>query len=223
MANFKETMESIESQFRDLNGLHPGLWPIAPRMLAAGGLLLAVLIAGWFFYWDPQIEEIDRGQQEEQKLKDTYKSKVQQAISLDALKEQKKLVDQYVLRMEKQLPSSAEMGALLDDINSAANGRGLSFDLFKPGSVVVKDYYAELPIDIQMIANYHDLGQFVSDIAKLPRIITLNNLSFSVSTDAKKPGIVLDGTAKTYRYLDPEEVASQQELKKKEKDKGAKK
>ncbi len=223
MANFKETMESIESQFRDLNGLHPGLWPIAPRMLAAGALLLVVLVAGWFFYWDPQIEEIDRGQQEEQKLKDTYKSKVQQSISLEALKEQKKLVDQYVLRMEKQLPSSAEMGALLDDINSAANGRGLSFDLFKPGAVVVKDYYAELPIDIQMVANYHDLGQFVSDIAKLPRIITLNNLTFSVSKDAKKPGIVLDGIAKTYRYLDPEEVASQQDLKKKEKEKGAKK
>jgi type IV pilus assembly protein PilO len=223
MANFKETIESIESQFRDLNGLHPGLWPIAPRMMAAGALLLLVLIAGWFFYWDPQIEEIDRGQQEEQKLKDTYKSKLQQSISLEALKEQKKLVDQYVLRMEKQLPSSAEMGALLDDINSAANGRGLSFDLFKPGTVVVKDYYAELPIDIQMVANYHDLGQFVSDIAKLPRIITLNNLTFSVSKDLKKPGIVLDGIAKTYRYLDPEEVASQQDLKKKEKEKGAKK
>jgi type IV pilus assembly protein PilO len=221
MANFKETIESIESQFRDLNGLHPGLWPIAPRMMAAGALLLLVLVAGWFFYWDPQIEEIDRGQQEEQKLKDTYKSKLQQSISLDALKEQKKLVDQYVLRMEKQLPSSAEMGALLDDINSAANGRGLSFDLFKPGTVVVKDYYAELPIDIQMIANYNDLGHFVSDIAKLPRIITLNNLTFSVSKDAKKPGIVLDGIAKTYRYLDPGEVATQQELKKKEK--GAKK
>jgi type IV pilus assembly protein PilO len=223
MANFKETIESIESQFRDLNGLHPGLWPIAPRMMAAGALSLLVLVAGWFFYWDPQIEEIDRGQQEEQKLKDTYKSKLQQSISLDALKEQKKLVDQYVLRMEKQLPSSAEMGALLDDINSAANGRGLSFDLFKPGTVVVKNYYAELPIDIQMIANYNDLGQFVSDIAKLPRIITLNNLTFSVSKDPKKPGIVLDGIAKTYSYLDPDEVATQQDLKKKEKEKGAKK
>lgn len=223
MANIKETIESIEAQFRDLNGLHPGLWPLAPRMMAAFGVFVFTVFLGWFFYWSDQLTEIDVGQQEEQKLKDSYKTKMQQSISLEALKEQKKLVDQYVLRMEKQLPSSAEMGALLDDINSAANGRGLSFDLFKPGSVAVKDYYAELPIDIQMVANYNDLGAFVSDIAKLPRIITLHNLTFSVSKDAKKPGIILDGVAKTYRYLDPEEVAAVQEQKKKDKEKGSKK
>ncbi|MBI3713601.1 MAG: type 4a pilus biogenesis protein PilO [Burkholderiales bacterium] len=223
MADIKEMIESVEAQFSDLNGLHPGLWPLVPRMIAAVGVFVLTIVIGWFFYWSDQMSEIDLGQQEEQKLKDSYKTKMQQSISLDALKEQKKLVDQYVLRMEKQLPSSAEMGALLEDINSAANGRGLSFDLFKPGDVAVKDYYAEQPIIIQMVANYNDLGAFVSDIAKLPRIITLHNLNFSVSKDAKKPGIVLDGIAKTYRYLDPEEVAAVQEQKKKDKEKGAKK
>lgn len=220
MANIQERFEDLAGQFRDLNGLHPGLWPIAPRMLAAFVLLVVVVLVGWGAYWSSQIEDIERGEQEEQKLKDTFKTKTQQSISLDALKEQRKLVLQYVSRMEKQLPSSAEYAALLDDINSAANGRGLNMDLFEPGAVVVKDYYAEIPIKIIMVANYHDMGQFISDIAKLPRIITLNNLNFSASKDPKKPGIILDGFVKTYRYLDPEEIAAQAEQKKKESSKG---
>ncbi len=148
----------------------------------------------------------------------SYKLKVQQSISLDALKEQRKLVLQYVSRMEKQLPSTAEYAAVLADINSAANGRGLNMDIFKPSAATIKDYYAELPIEIQMVANYHDMGQFVADVAKLPRIVTLNNLSFSVSKDAKKPGIIMDGIAKTYRYLDPEEIAAQAAERKKSKE-----
>jgi type IV pilus assembly protein PilO len=220
MANIQEQFESFAGQFKDLNGLHPGLWPIAPRLLTALAVLVMVIIGGWAFYWSGQLEDIERGEQEEQKLKDTFKTKVQQSISLEALKEQRKLVLQYVSRMEKQLPSSAEYASLLDDINSAANGRGLNMDLFEPGAVVVKDYYAELPIKIQMAANYHDMGQFIGDIAKLPRIITLNNLVFSISKDPKKPGIILDGIAKTYRYLGPEEIAAQAELAKKNREKG---
>nr|WP_315484168.1 type 4a pilus biogenesis protein PilO [uncultured Undibacterium sp.] len=218
MSNIQEKFDSIASQFRDLNGLHPGLWPLVPRLLTAIGLCVFVLFVGWWFYWSTQLEEIDLGQQEEQKLKDTFKTKVQQSISLEALKEQRKLVLQYVSRMEKQLPSTAEYAAVLADINSAANGRGLSMDIFKPAAATIKDYYAELPIEIQMVANYHDMGQFVADIAKLPRIVTLNNLSFSVSKDAKKPGIVMDGIAKTYRYLDPEEIATQAAERKKSKE-----
>ncbi len=217
MATIQEQFEGLVSQFRNLNGLHPGLWPLAPRLVSAVAVFLAVLLGGWIFYWSGQLDDIDRGEQEEQKLKDTYKTKLQQSISLEALKDQRRLVLQYVSKMEKQLPSSAEYASLLDDINSAANGRGLSMDLFEPGNVTVKDYYAELPIKIQMVANYHDMGQFISDIAKLPRIITLNNLVFSASKDPKKPGIVLDGIAKTYRYLDPEEIAAQAEQKKKDK------
>ncbi|MCU6432204.1 type 4a pilus biogenesis protein PilO [Undibacterium sp. Jales W-56] len=211
MANLNELSESIGSQFRDLGGLHPGLWPLAPRLLTAFALLIGLVALGWFAYWDGQLTELDVGQQEEQKLKDSYKQKMQQAISLDALKEQRKLVLQYVATMEKQLPSKAEMDALLSDINQAATGRGLTFDGFKPGQPAVKDYYAELPIDIKLVGSYHDMGEFVSDIAKLPRIVTLNNLAIAASKDNT---LVLDVVAKTFRYLDPEEVATQAALKK---------
>ena len=177
MANIKEISDSISSQFRDLNGVHPGLWPIAPRILSAMGLVALVIFLGWYFYWSGQIDELDAGQMEEQKLKDSFKQKMQQAISLDALKEQRKLVLQYVATMEKQLPSKAEMAALLSDINQAGLGRSMTFENFKPGQIIAKDYYAELPIDIKLSGSYHDMGEFASDIAKLPRIVTLNNLS----------------------------------------------
>ena len=218
MANIKEIGESLSGQFKNLNGLHPGLWPLAPRLLAATGLLALEILLGWYFHWSVQLEELDRGQQEEQKLKTAFEEKMQKAINLEALIEQRSLIQKYVNAMEKQLPSKAEIDALLGDIASAAGGRGLSFDLFKPGTESIKDYYAELAIEIQMVANYHDLGEFVSDIAKLSRIVTLNNLAFAVSKNQKKPGIVLDVVAKTFRYLDPEEVAAQAALKKKEKE-----
>lgn len=211
MANLKEFSESISLQFRDLNGVHPGLWPIAPRILSAIGSIVLVIILGWYFYWSGQIEELDAGQQEEQKLKESFKQKMQQAISLDALKEQRKLVLQYVATMEKQLPSKSEMDALLSDINQAGIGRGMTFDLFKPGQVVAKDYYAELPIDIKLSGSYHDMGEFASDIAKLPRIVTLNNLTITTGKDSN---LLLDVVAKTFRYLDPDEISAQAALKK---------
>jgi type IV pilus assembly protein PilO len=211
MQNLKEIGDSVNAQFRDLNGVHPGLWPILPRSLLALASLSFVILIGWYFYWSGQLEDQERRQVEEQKLKETFKQKIQQAISLDALREQRKLVLQYVATMEKQLPSKAEMDALLSDINQSGLGRGLQFELFKPGQVVAKDYYAELPIDLKLTGNYHDMGEFVSDVAKLPRIVTLNNLSLSTDKDAK---LVLDVVAKTFRYLDPEEISAQAELKK---------
>ncbi len=211
MVNLKELGESIGAQFRDLNGLHPGLWPIAPRILSAFGLVLFVIGSGWYFYWDGQLNELDAGQQEEQKLKDSFKQKMQQAISLDALKEQRKLVLQYVATMEKQLPSKAEMAALLSEITQAGVGRAMTFENFKPGQIVAKDYYAELPIDIKLTGNYHDMGEFASDIARLSRIVTLNNLSITTGKDST---LVLDVVAKTFRYLDPEEISAQAALKK---------
>ncbi|MET3119872.1 type IV pilus assembly protein PilO [Undibacterium sp. GrIS 1.8] len=211
MANLNELTDSISSQFRDLNGLHPGLWPIIPRMLSAFSLLVVLVILGYYGYWSGQLEELDRGQQEENTLKDSYRQKMLQAISLDALKDQRKLVLQYVAAMEKQLPSKAEMDSLVSDINQAALGKGLQIDVFKPGQPAVKDYYAELPIDIKLLGNYHDMGEFASDIAKLPRIITLNNLAISTGKDNV---LVLDVVAKTFRYLDPEEVSAQAALKK---------
>jgi type IV pilus assembly protein PilO len=207
MADLKNLSESLSEQFRGLNGRHPGLWPIAPRLLCAFGVAILVVFLGWYLYWSPQLEELEAGRQEEVKLKEAYQDKVRQAINLDALRKQKEQVGEYVATLEKQLPSKAEMDALLSDINQAGLGRGLQFELFKPGQVVVKDYYAELPINIKVTGNYHDVGAFTSDIANLPRIVTLNNLS--LTTQKEGGSLSLDAVAKTFRYLDRDEVDAQ--------------
>ncbi len=204
MANMKSF--DIGAQFQNLNGRHPGQWPLLPRVLCGVGVLLAVLALGWYFYWDGQLEELSMGEQEEQRLREAYKSKVQQAVNLEALRKQKEQVGEYVATLEKQLPSKAEMDALLSDINQAGLGRGLQFELFKPGQVVVKEYYAELPIDIKITGNYHDVGAFTSDVANLPRIVTLNNLNLVAGKDG---ALTMEAVAKTFRYLDREEVAAQ--------------
>lgn len=167
---------------------------------------MGVLLLAWFFYLSSQQEDLDRGIKEEEKLRAAYKDKVQQAVNLDALRKQKEQVGEYVATLEKQLPSKAEMDALLSDINQAGLGRGLQFELFKPGQVVVKDYYAELPISIKVSGNYHDVASFTSDIANLPRIVTLNNLNLAAAKDGV---LTLDTIAKTFRYLDSEELAAQ--------------
>jgi type IV pilus assembly protein PilO len=206
MANLKNIGASLSAQFSGLNGRHPGQWPLIPQLLCGFGMMLVVLILGWFAYLDGQQEVLNQGVEEEQKLRDEYKTKVQQAINLEALRKQKAQVGEYVSTLEKQLPSKAEMDALLSDINQAGLGRGLQFELFKPGQVVVKDYYAELPINIKVSGNYHDVGSFTSDIANLPRIVTLNNLNLVAGKDGT---LTLDTVAKTFRYLDKDEVAAQ--------------
>ncbi|WP_197467222.1 type 4a pilus biogenesis protein PilO [Collimonas arenae] len=210
---------SLGAQFRGLNGRHPGQWPIVPRILCGVGVFLLVLVVGWFFYWSDQQDELNAGEQKEVQLKEQYKSKIQQAINLDALRKQKQQVAEYVVTLEKQLPSKAEMDALLSDINQAGLGRGLQFELFKPGQVVVKDYYAELPINIKVNGNYHDVGSFASDIANLPRIVTLNNMNLVAGKDGS---LSLDAIAKTFRYLDKDEVAAQRKVADSAKQKGQK-
>jgi type IV pilus assembly protein PilO len=201
--------QSLGSQFQNLSGRPPGQWPLAPRLLCGIGVVAAVCVAGYFAYWSTQFEEQDALAAEEVKLKDQYRTKMAQAINLDALKAQKVQVDTYVERLQKQLPSKAEMAALLTDINQAGAGRGLTFDLFKPGSVVVRDYYAEQPIEIRVIGTYHDIGAFASDMANLPRIVTLNNMALV----ANKDGILtLDAVAKTFRYLDEEEANAARQM-----------
>ncbi|CAN7679448.1 type 4a pilus biogenesis protein PilO [Pseudoduganella sp. LjRoot289] len=204
--DLKQLSESLADQFRGLGGRHPGQWPLAPRLLCAVGMVAGVAALGYFAYWSGQFETHEALVAEEQKLRGEYTMKTQQAVNLDALRAQKVQVDQYVDRLQKQLPSKAEMAALLSDINQAGLGRGLQFELFKPGQVVVKDYYAELPIDIKVTGNYHDIGAFASDMANLPRIVTLNNMALVAGKDG---GLTLDAVAKTFRYLDPEEVAAQ--------------
>ena len=209
MADLKQVIATLTAQFQDLDSRQPGEWPLAPRLLCAFGTLFAVLTLGWYFYWSDQIATLDAGVQQEQKLKDAYRSKISQAMNLDGLRNQKELVGQYVATLQKQLPSKAEMDALLSDINQAGIGRGLQFELFKPGQVEVKDYYAELPINIKVVGSYHAVGAFTSDIASLPRIVTLNNMNLV----AGKDGVLsLEAVAKTFRYLDPEEVAAQRKL-----------
>lgn len=220
MADLKKIGESVSAQFRGLNGRDPGQWPIIPRLLCGVGTVAAVIALGWFLYLQGQQEELTAGQQEEVKLKEAYQNKIRQAINLESLRKQKEQVGEYVATLEKQLPSKAEMDALLSDINQAGLGRGLQFELFKPGQVVVKDYYAELPITIKVTGNYHDVGSFTSDIANLPRIVTLNNLSLITGKDGV---LTLDATAKTFRYLDSDEVAAQRKTKTPAKGAGAKK
>jgi type IV pilus assembly protein PilO len=199
---------SLSSQFQNLGDRPPGQWPIAPRILCGIAVIAAVITGGHFLYWSTQFEEYDALAAKELSLQAEYKTKIAQAINLEALIAQKAQVDQYVERLQKQLPSKAEMAALLSDINQAGVGRGLSFDLFRPGQVVVRDYYAELPIDIRVAGSYHDIGAFASDMANLPRIVTLNNMTLT----SKDGGLVLEAVAKTFRYLDPEEANAQRKL-----------
>ena len=212
--DLKQLGADIASQFEGLQGRHPGLWPLAPRLLCAAGVMAAAIGLGYFFYWSGQFEEQQALAAQETTLRDAYKAKMAQAINLDALEAQQQQVNRYVERLEKQLPSKAEMAALLSDINQAGLGRGLQFELFRPGQAVVKDYYAEQPIDIKVTGSYHDIGEFAADVAKMPRIVTLNNLALSTGKDGT---LSLDAIAKTFRYLDQDELDAQSKARKKKK------
>jgi type IV pilus assembly protein PilO len=198
------------SQFKGLTLENVGTWRMAPRITLWLIVLIACGVGGWFGLWSGQKDQLEQLQSEEARLREDYKSKLQQAINLDELRKQREQVSQYVLTLEKQLPSKSEMDALLSDINQAGVGRGLDFELFRPGQTNVKEYYAELPIAIKLTGKYHDLGAFASDIANLPRIVTLNNLNLAAG---KAGSLTLDATAKTYRYLDAEELANQRKAK----------
>jgi type IV pilus assembly protein PilO len=204
--DFASIQEKIGAQFKGLNPKDPSTWPALPRYGLCALVTIAVIAGLWFAWLSASDEELKGEQAKELKLKDDYQKKLVQAVNLDALKKQREQVQQYVTQLEKQLPSKAEMDALLSDINQAGLGRSLLFDFFKPGAVSVKEYYAELPISLRVVGKYHDLGSFASDIANLSRIVTLNNLSVA---PAKDGSLGLEATARTYRYLDQEEVAAQ--------------
>ncbi|MBV8633207.1 MAG: type 4a pilus biogenesis protein PilO [Burkholderiaceae bacterium] len=206
MADMNQLGATVSSQFRGLSGRHPGQWPLLPRLLCAIGVFVAILVAGWFVIYSDQLDQLDAGQQAEVKLREEFKTKVGQANSLEALKEQKAQVAEYVQTLEKALPSKSEMDKLLDDITHAGTGHNLQFDLFRPDTPVVRDYYAEQPISIRVSGAYHDLALFSSDIANLTRIVTLNNLSVGAAKDGT---LTLETVAKTFRYLDPDEVQAQ--------------
>ncbi len=198
--------QAVLGQFRGLNPEDPASWPIMPRALLCIVLMVGIVVALWFAWLSGSADELEAEQKKELTLREDYKKKLAEAVNLDALKKQREQVQQYVTQLEKQLPSKAEMDALLSDINQAGLGRSLNFELFRPGSVSVKEYYAELPIALRVTGRFHDVGAFASDIANLSRIVTLNN----VSVVPGKDGILtMDATAKTFRYLDADEVAAQ--------------
>ena len=200
------------SQFRGLNPNEPGQWPLLPR-LAAWTLLAGLMVfAGWFALLSSADDELMAERDKEPVLKQDYRAKLAQAVNLEELRKQKLQVEEYVTQLEKQLPGKAEMDALLSDINQAGLGRGLQFELFRPGSIGVRDYYAELPISLRVTGRYHDMGAFAADVANLSRIVTLHNLQITTAKSEKDglAGILaMEATARTYRYLDPEEVNEQ--------------
>jgi len=204
--DFALLQAKIKSQFADLDPKDPSGWPPFPRYGLFFLTAIAVVALLWFSWLSTSQEELEQAQAQELTLRADYKAKLTKAVNLDVLKKQREQVQQYVTQLEKQLPSKAEMDALLSDINQAGLGRSLQFDLFRPGQVAVKEYYAELPIAIKVTGRYHDIGAFASDIANLSRIVTLNNLSIAPKTDGT---LSLDATAKTFRYLDGEEIAAQ--------------
>lgn len=197
---------SLRAQFVGLNPNDPPSWPAIPRFLLCVAVTVLVVVALWFVWLSSSEDELTAEISTEIKLREDFSKKVVQAANLDALKRQREQVQQYVTQLEKQLPSKAEMDALLSDINQAGVGRSLQFELFRPGQIVVKEYYAELPIAVRVTGRYHDMGAFAADIANLSRIVTLNNLTL---TPAKDGVLTLDTTAKTFRYLDNDEVALQ--------------
>jgi type IV pilus assembly protein PilO len=204
--DFSAIQNSLKAQFSGLDANDPPSWPALPRYLLCVAVTVLVVVALWFVWLSSSDEELTAEQAKEVQLREDYKKKLVQAVNLDALKKQREQVQQYVTQLEKQLPSKAEMDALLSDINQAGLGRSLQFELFRPGQVSVKEYYAELPIAVRVTGRYHDIGAFAADIANLSRIVTLNNLNL---VPAKDGNLVMDTTAKTFRYLDPEEVALQ--------------
>lgn len=202
----KAIQEQLKKQFTGLDPNDPSLWPALPRNLLYVAVCLAVIAGLWFAWLQSVDEELIAEKTREEQLREDYKKKLVQAVNLDALKKQLEQVQQYVTQLERQLPSKAEMDALLSDINQAGIGRSLQFELFRPGQESVKEYYVELPISVRVTGRYHDVGLFAADIANLSRIVTLNNLTL---TPGKDGVLAMDCTAKTFRYLDQDEVAMQ--------------
>jgi type IV pilus assembly protein PilO len=206
---------------RTLNFKDIGNWPMLPKALALFAIVIVIVALGYFLDWKDQMESLEVAQNEEVKLKDQYSQKKAKAINFELYVQQLSEVEQSFGALVKQLPNRSEIDALLTDINQAGLGRGLQFELFKPAAQEkMADFYAELPIKIKITGTYHDMGAFASDVAQLPRIVTLNDII--INND--KGTLVMESDAKTFRYLDEDEIAKQRAMAKaKEKGKGAKK
>ena len=204
--NLEDLRGQFQSQFSQLDPNDPSLWPALPRYALLAAVAVFVVVVLWFVWLAPTATALTDARAKEVQLREDYRVKLGRAINLDVLKRQLEQVQKYVETLEKQLPNKSEMDALLSDINQAGLGRSLQLELFRPGQVVLSDYYAELPIEVRVTGNYHDVGQFAADIAALSRIVTLNNIALTPAKD--KDGVLtMECIAKTFRYLDPEEQA----------------
>src|SRR6202008_3802865 len=204
--DLNSVFEGAAAQFRGLNPNEPGQWPLLPKIGTWAVLAIAVVGVGWFLLLSGANDELESERAKEPTLKADYRNKLGQAVNLGELRKQKLQVEEYVTQLEKQLPGKAEMDALLSDINTAGLGRRLQFELFRPGQVVIKDYYAELPISIKVPGRYHDVGAFAADVANLSRIVTLHKMVFAAAPRDTSGILTMEATARTYRYLDYDEV-----------------
>ena len=196
-------------EIRRLNIRDVGNWPALPKVVVLVGIFVAIVVAGWFLDWSDQWDALKASEQVEVGLKTQYAEKKNRAINFDLYVQQLNEVEQSFGALVKQLPNRSEIDALLTDVNQAGLGRGLQFELFRPAvQEKMEDFYAELPINIKITGNYHDMGAFASDIAQLPRVVTLNDMV--ISTD--KGALSMEAVAKTFRYLDDEEIQKQRAL-----------
>jgi type IV pilus assembly protein PilO len=204
----KIDFNAVLNDFRNLNPQDVGAWPVVPRVAALLGLFVAILVLGWWLVWNEQLDTLTARQQDEIKLKDEFIAKKTQAVNLDLYTQQLSEIDRSFGALLKQLPNKSEVESLLIEINQSGLGRGLQFELFKPGQEISKDFYAELPINVRLTGSYHDFGAFAGDIGRLSRIVTLNNISIAINPQSKDGGLVMDAVTKTFRYLDDEELAA---------------
>ena len=197
----------IADDFRRTNWKDPGTWTVLPMILVLSLILVVIPVVGYFLVWDPQYEDLTKGRQQEETLKKDYLAKKTQAVNLDLHKQQLREIDTQFGALLKQLPNKAQMDALLVDINQAGLSRGLQFELFRPATnESAREFYSELPIQVKVIGTYHDMGAFAADVGQLPRIVTLNDVSIEAGKDGN---LSMDVTARTFRYLDEEEMAAQ--------------
>jgi len=196
-------------EIRRLNLRDAGNWPMLPKIVVLGAVFVVILVAGFFLDWQDQWKALGDAEQVEVGLKTQYAEKKSRAINFDLYVQQLNEVEQSFGALVKQLPNRSEIDALLTDVNQAGLGRGLQFDLFKPAAQEkMAGFYAELPINIKITGNYHDMGAFASDIAQLPRIVTLNDVAITTTGGV----LSMEAVAKTFRYLDEDEMAKQRAL-----------
>jgi type IV pilus assembly protein PilO len=197
----------IADDFKHTNWKDPGTWTLAPKIVVLIAILVAIPVIGYFGIWQGQLEELEKGVQEEATLKKDYLAKKTQAVNLDLHKQQLREIDTQFGALLKQLPNKSQMDALLVDINQSGLSRGLQFELFKPAPTEsAREFYSELPILVKVVGTYHDMGAFAADVGQLPRIVTLNDVSIEAGKDGN---LTMDVTARTFRYLDEEEVSAQ--------------